>query len=125
MEIIKSQALPQSNGHYSSAIISNKTLYLSGQLPIDKNGIHYHQDSFEKQFNVIFENISSILLVSGSSLNQVVKVTAYIADVELWSLFNELFKGYFGDHKPVRTVVPVSALHYGYKLEVEVIAEVN
>ncbi|MDM1679881.1 RidA family protein [Myroides odoratimimus] len=125
MEIIKSQALPQSNGHYSTAIISNNTLYLSGQLPIDKEGIHYYKHSFEKQFNVIFENIDNILTVSGSSLQQVVKVTVYITDVALWSLFNQLFQNYFGTHKPVRTVVPVPVLHYGYKLEVEVIAEVN
>ncbi|MCP1994366.1 RidA family protein [Flavobacterium sp. HSC-61S13] len=125
MEIIKSQELPQSNGHYSTAIISNNTLYLSGQLPIDKEGNHYYKHSFEEQFNIIFENIDHILTVSGSSLQQVVKVTAYITDVALWSLFNEFFKNYFGTHKPVRTVVPVAALHYGYKLEVEVIAEVN
>ncbi|MDM1405085.1 RidA family protein [Myroides marinus] len=125
MEIIKSQVFPKSNGHYSTAIISNNSLYLSGQLPIDEEGVHYYQSSFEEQFNVVFKNINTILIASGSSLQQVVKVTAYIADVELWSLFNQLFADYFGEHKPVRTVVPVSVLHYGYKLEVEVIAEIN
>lgn len=125
MKIINSQNLPESKGHYSTAIISTNTLYVSGQLAIDKQGNHYHQDSFEKQFEVIFENIALILSESGSSPQQVVKVIAYLADIALWPRFNELFKDYFKDHKPVRTVVPVSALHYNYKLEVELIAEVN
>ena len=125
MKIIDHPNLPKANGHYSTAIISNQTLYISGQLPIGFDGTHHQNESFEKQFDIIFENIKQVLSASGSSENQIVKLTAYLSDVKLWPLFNTLYAAKMGEHKPVRTVVPVLELHYGYLLEVDLIAEVN
>ncbi len=125
MQIINNNFLPKANGHYSTAIVSNNNLYISGQLPIDTNGNHHHLAAFEQQFKIVFDNLSLILEQSHSSLNQVVKITAYITDVQLWPLFNSLYAQYMGEHKPVRTVVPVPELHYGYQLEVDLIAEVT
>ncbi len=125
MKIIDHPSLPKANGHYSTAIVSNQTLYISGQLPISFDGTHHRNESFEKQFEVVFENITQILVVSGSSKNQIVKLTAYISDVKLWPLFNTLYAAKMGEHKPARTVVPVPKLHYGYLLEVDLIAEAN
>lgn len=125
MKIIEHPLLPKANGHYSTAIVSNNTLYISGQLPIGPDGTHHEKENFEKQFEVIFKNIKHILEVSGSSETQIVKLTAYISDVKLWPIFNALYAENMGTHKPVRTVVPVAALHYGYLLEVDLIAEVK
>jgi len=124
MKIITNDLMPKANGHYSTAIVSNNNLYVSGQLPISTDGIHHQEESFEQQFDVVFQNIKTILMASGSSLNQIVKVTAYISDVQLWPKFNALYANVMGEHKPVRTVVPVPELHYGYKLEVDLIAEI-
>ncbi len=123
MEIIDSNLIPQANGHYSTAIKSNGSVYVSGQLPISTDGTHHEAESFEDQFNVVFQNIVTILEASGSSLNKILKVTVYIDDVKLWPQFNGLYASFMGAHKPVRTVVPVPELHYGYKLEVDLIAE--
>ena len=124
MQIITNSLIPKANGHYSTAIVSNNNLYISGQLPISVDGTHHKEDTFEQQFDVVFGNIKTILEASGSSLNQIVKVTAYISDVQLWPKFNTLYADFMGQHKPVRTVVPVPELHYGYKLEVDLIAEI-
>jgi 2-iminobutanoate/2-iminopropanoate deaminase len=55
----------------------------------------------------------------------VVQCTAYISDVALWPQFNEIYASIFGSHKPARAVVPVAALHYGFQVEVQIVAEVN
>ncbi|GAA4147783.1 RidA family protein [Sphingobacterium kyonggiense] len=124
MKILQGSRLPKPNGHCSTAIVSNRLLFISGQLPIAADGRHYDQADFEQQFTVVFQNLENILLASSSSLQKVVKVTAYLSDVKYWNQFNALFADFIGKHKPVRTVVAVPELHLGYKLEVDVIAEV-
>lgn len=124
MKIIVNESFPTPRGHYSTAIVSGGHLYMSGQLPISFDGIHHHESDFGHQFEVVFRNIKTILEECGSSLGRIVKVTAYISEIDLWTTFNELYAAFMVDHKPVRTVVPVPNLHYGYKLEVDIIAEI-
>lgn len=125
MKIINHPLIPKAGGHYSPAIISNNNLYISGQLPITADGTHHPNEPFERQFEIVFQNIHQILQASGSGKEQIVKVTAYLSDVKLWPLFNTLYAAHMGNHKPVRTVVPVPELHYGYLLEVDLIAEIS
>ena len=66
-----------------------------------------------------------ILHEAGSDLDRVVKVNAYITDINDWAEFNTIYAEYFGDHRPARAVLPVGPLHYGFKVEIEVIAEVR
>src|SRR5690606_38600530 len=108
MKIIKNEQLPAANGHYSTSIISNNLLFVSGQLPVSIDGTHHNEEAFEKQFEVVFGNIIKILYASGTEKEKIVKVTAYISDVKLWPEFNKLYASFMGVHKPVRTVVPVS-----------------
>jgi len=124
MKILQGNRLPKANGHYSTAIVSNSFLFISGQLPISSDGTHHDKADFETQFNVVFQNIENILLASSSSLQKIVKITVYISDAKFWPQFNALFADYIGRHKPARTVVPVTELRHGYNLEVDLIAEV-
>ena len=103
----------------------NNLLFVSGQLASSTDGIHHNNESFEKQFQIVFEKINLILHASGTTKDKIVKVTAYITDVKLWPEFNHLYATFMGEHRPVRTVVPVPELHYGYQLEVDVIAEIK
>ena len=112
-------------GHYSSAVISNGLVFMSGILPIDAlTGQRFVDASFAEQVSVVFLNADRLLTVAGSSLSQVVRVTVYLADGDLWSAFDEQFQAIFGDHKPARTVVPVPSLHFDALLEVDIIAEI-
>ncbi len=116
---------PVPAGHYSPAVISNGLVFLSGILPIDAlTGQQFTDAPFAEQVAVVFQNADRLLTAAGSSLSQVVRVTVYVADGDLWSAFNEQFRVIFGDHKPARTVVPVPSLHFGALLEVDIIAEV-
>lgn len=124
MKILQGNRLPKPNGHYSTAIVSNHLLFVSGQLPISADGKHYEDEDFESQFTVVFQNIENILLASSSGLHKIVKVTAYLSDVKFCPQFNALFADFIGKHKPARTVITVPALRDGFKIEVDLIAEV-
>ncbi|MFY9347127.1 MAG: RidA family protein [Orrella sp.] len=121
--MIQSDLVPNPKGHYSQAIVSNGLIFVSGLLPdVAASDL---QDSFERQVRSVFERAQQILEVGNSSMDQVVQCTAYISDVALWPQFNEIYASIFGAHKPARAVVPVAALHYGFQVEVQIVAEVN
>jgi 2-iminobutanoate/2-iminopropanoate deaminase len=79
-------------------------------------------DGFERQAEQVLDNVQAILEASGSSLARVLKATVYIADIAHWPRCNELYARRMGTHRPARTVVAVAALHYGYLVEMDVIA---
>ena len=82
------------------------------------------EDAFGTQFKAVFDVIEKILSECGSDLNQVVNCRIYIADLKDWPEINALYAERFGAHKPARVVVPVKELHFGYRLEVELMAAV-
>lgn len=123
MDIIHASLVPSPKGHYSQAIVSNGLIFVSGLLPdMAPAGV---QDSFERQVHSVFERGQQILEAGHSSMAQVVQCTAYISDVALWSQFNGVYASIFGAHKPARAVVPVAALHDGFQVEVQIVAEVS
>lgn len=81
--------------------------------------------SLNEQFSAVFEVIQKILNFSGCNLQDVVNCRLYVADIQDWPRINELYAGVFGSHRPARVVVPVKELHFGYKLEVELMAEIS
>ncbi|MBI0276347.1 RidA family protein [Hafnia alvei] len=123
MKIIHSDRLPTPGGHYSPAIISGNNLYISGQLPISLTSPR-PQGELAEQAQTVFNNIDILLETTGINKQHLVNVQVYLSDVALWPEFNRLYAQWIGDHCPVRTVVPCSALHYGALLEMSAIAEI-
>jgi enamine deaminase RidA (YjgF/YER057c/UK114 family) len=72
----------------------------------------------------VLANLKAALEGAGSSIGQLVQVRVYIVDVEHWASFNQIYARWAGDARPARAVVPVSALHFGLKIEVEATAMV-
>lgn len=122
MEFILSENAAPPGGHYSQAVKHNGLLYLSGIIPIDKNGNHIDVNDFEKQAKQVLVNAVAILKEAGCSKNDVLKASVYVADIANWPDFNRIYAEFFGVHKPARCVVPVPDLHYGFGVEVEMIA---
>ena len=125
MEYIQVKDSPKPVGHYSQAIVSGGLLFTSGILPIkiktsEKLSIEL---SIEEQLIVVFENLTQILFEVGLKPDNVVKTTVYIAGGENWGIVNELYAKFFGEHRPARSIIPVPELHFGYKVELEAIAE--
>ncbi len=116
---------PAPGGHYSQAIVHNGTVYLAGQLAIDKDGKKHSDASVEEQTVMVFQNIEAILEAAGSDLSHVLSVTIFISKIEYWGKINEVYTRIFGDHKPARAIVPVPELHFGLALEVQLIAAVK
>ena len=125
MEVISTSNAPKPAGHYSQAIVHNNLVYVSGQLPIDPESGEKRIGSIEEQTEQALKNLSEILKAAGSNLNQVIKTTVYISDIELWDRVNAVYARFFGEHRPARAVVPTRNLHFGFQIEIEAIAALD
>ena len=125
MQSVSTPNAPTPAGHYSQAIVNNGAVYVAGQLPIVPGQKEHTVGSIEEQTVQVFANIAAILRAAGSDLSRLLQVTVYISDMDLWGRFNTSYAKLMGDHRPARAVVPVNALHYGYHIEVQVIAAVD
>ncbi len=112
-------------GHYSHVVVHHGIAYISGQLPIGAGGPLPATSSFEEQARQVLANVSAAVTAAGSDLSRVLKCTVYVVDIADWPAFNRLYAETFGDHKPARAVVPVSPLHYGYRIEMDAIAALD
>lgn len=119
IEPVNPAVLAPPGGHYSHAVVHNGVVYVSGQLPIAREGPLPSSASFEEQARQVLSNVRAALEGAGSSLSLALKCTVYITDIADWPAFNRLYADAFGDHRPARVVVPVSPLHHGYRIEMD------
>ena len=122
MELIQSSELPAPAGHYSQAVAAGGLVFLSGILPA-ANAVDPATAGFEAQCASVFDQCEKVLRAAGCGFGDVVQCTAYIVGVENWPEFNAVYARLFGAHKPARAVVPVPALHYGFMIEVQLVAQ--
>ena len=109
-------------GHYSHARRFGDLVFTSGQLPIRPDGSHTADLPFEEQARQALANVLATLHAAGAGPQDILKVTVYIAGVDLWPRFNAVYAQVMGEARPARTVVPVPELHYGYLVEVDAVA---
>lgn len=112
-------------GHYSHAVAAGGFVFVAGQLPIPPGGAKDNTLSVEQQTTITLENVQHALRAAGAKLTDVVKVTAYLTSEDDWDAFNAAYGKFFGEHRPARAAVPVSSLHYGFKIEIEAVAFVG
>ena len=124
MTFIQTLDAPAPGGHYSQAVVHNGLVFLSGILPVTPTGEKLTQATITEQTEQILANLDAILRAAGCTRESVLKTTIYIADIEAWGGVNRLYARFFGDHRPARSVVPCSSLHYGFGIELEAIASV-
>ncbi len=122
MTFIQTSNAPVPGGHYSQAVIHNGLVFLSGILPITPTGEKLSQATISEQTVQVLANLDAILQAAGCTRENVLKTTIYIADIEAWGGVNLLYAQFFGEHRPARSVVPCSPLHYGFGIEIEAIA---
>ena len=113
---------PAPGGHYSQAVVYNGLVFVAGQLAIDPKTGERLTGSIEEQTEQCLKNVAAILQAAGSGLSRVLKMTIYISDIELWGAVNSVYARVMAEHRPARAVVPVKDLHYGFKIEIEVVA---
>ena len=112
----------KSNGHYALATIHQDTVYVSGQFSIDPETREKKYGSIEEETLQALQNVETIVQAVGSKKENILRMTLYIPDVQLWDKVDAVYQEFFGNHKPARTVVPTRELHFGFKIEIEAIA---
>ncbi|WP_460914520.1 RidA family protein [Spirosoma areae] len=124
MTFIDTTNAPAPGGHYSQALVHNELVFVSGILPITPTGEKLTDATITEQTEQILANLDAILQAAGSTREHVLKVTVFVSDISTWGEVNRVYARFFGDHRPARSVVPCSTLHYGLNIELEAIAVV-
>ena len=124
MKLIHTEKAPKVVGPYSQAVEAQGFVFCSGQIGIDPKSGRL-AEGLESQIKQVFENLKSVLAKSGLSLEHVVKTTVYLTDIKNYAKMNEVYAGYFGDHRPARAAFAVAALPAGALVEIELIAELS
>lgn len=123
-KVITLKKTPSTDSPYSPAIAYGSLLFVSGQVPIDPNTGDVVSDDFEQQTEQTFVNLITILEEAGSSLDRVIKTTAFLTDMGDFPKLNEVYKKYFQKDRPARSCVEVSRLPFNAKIEIEAIAAI-
>lgn len=122
MEILNTNNAPAAIGPYSQGIVSGKTLYLSGQIPLDPDSGAVVGADITAQTQQVLHNIGALLEAAGTGYDRVVKTTCFLADMGDFPVFNQLYAQKFVSN-PARSCVAVKTLPKGVLVEIEVIAE--
>lgn len=120
-QIIHTESAPAAIGAYSQAVRAGNTVYLSGQIPLDPQTMQLVGDDFEAQTHQVFKNLRAVCEAAGGSLDQIVKVNAYLTDLSDFAVFNQVMEQYFTKPFPARAAVGVAALPRGSKVEAEAV----
>ncbi len=124
MQIIATDKAPQAIGPYSQAILVDGTLYSSGQIALTPEGELVEGD-VAVQTRQVLSNLSAVLAEAGGSLNDVVKTTIFLADMEDFATVNDVYAEFFGTHRPARSTVAVKTLPKNVKVEIDCIARIG
>ena len=121
MKKIATDKAPAAIGPYSQAIMVDKFLFASGQIPINPATGEVEAEGIEAQAEQVMKNIGAVLIAGGCGYEDVVKTTCFLADMADFAAFNSVYEKYF-TQKPARSCVAVKQLPKDVLCEVEVIA---
>ncbi|MBS25201.1 MAG: reactive intermediate/imine deaminase [Gammaproteobacteria bacterium] len=123
-EPIQTSGAPASIGPYSQAIKSGSLVFLSGQIPLDPEFMELVGSGIEEQTQQVFKNLSAVANAAGGSLNDIVKLTIYLTNLDLFATVNSIMEEHFAEPYPARATIEVSALPKGAIIEIEAIMSV-
>jgi len=120
-QIITTDKAPAAIGPYSQAVLGNRALYVSGQLPIDPvKGTM--PENLEAQVEQAMNNVLALVRQAGGTAENIVKCGLFIKDMKAFSRINDVYKMFFPNDPPARFVVEVSELPKGAQIEIDAIA---
>lgn len=122
MELIQTEHAPKAIGPYSQAVASGGFLFTSGQIPMKSDGTLV-EGEIEGQTHQVFQNLIATLQAGSLNLNDVVKVTLFISNMDDFTRINQVYSEYFVTHKPARTTVEVARLPKDVGVELEAVAK--
>ena len=122
MEYVSTSNAPNAIGPYSQAVKANGLLFTSGQIAINPATNTVEATTIEEQTTQVCENLKAVVEAAGTDMSKVVKTVCFLADINYFASFNEIYGKYFTS-KPARSCVAVKDLPKGVLCEVELIAE--
>lgn len=123
-EIVETEKAPSAIGAYSQAVIvenSTRSVYISGQLPLDPSSMEVVSQEFSEQAQQVFKNLNAVAQAAGGSLADAVKLTVYLTDLGRFAELNEIMSQHFKSPYPARAAVQVSALPKQVQLEIDAV----
>lgn len=121
-EIVATERAPRAIGPYSQAVRSGNFLFASGQIPIDPATGEFVAGGITEQTEQVMRNVSAILEAAGAGLQQIVKTTVFLADMDDFTAMNEVYGRFFGEDPPARATVQAARLPRDARVEIEAIA---
>lgn len=120
--VVSTTSAPQAIGPYSQAIVAGGLVFASGQLPIDPATGALLDGDIGAMTRQIFANLAAVLAAAGTSLDRVVKVTVFLADLNDFQAMNAAYGEFFPANPPARSTVQVARLPRDARVEIEAIA---
>lgn len=121
MKKISTENAPKAIGPYSQGILSGNLVFTSGQIPINPKSGEIEETEIKGQAKQVLENLKAVLSAAGTSMENAIKTTCYLKNMEDFAAFNEIYAEYFTNN-PARSCIAVKELPKGSLVEIEVIA---
>lgn len=119
--IISTDTAPQAIGTYSQAVKIDRTVYLSGQIPLVPETMELVEGDMRTQITQVFNNLTAVAEAAGGSLSDVVKLNIYLTDLGHFPLVNEIMSEFFSQPYPARAAVGVAELPKASQVEMDAV----
>ena len=121
MKFVKTDNAPQAIGPYSQAVDTGNMLFVSGQIPINSETGEIVEEKIEIQAKQSLNNVKNIVEAAGYKLENIVKITVFMKNMDDFAVVNGIYEEFFGNHKPARAAVEVARLPKDVLIEIEAI----
>jgi reactive intermediate/imine deaminase len=118
---IHSDAAPAAIGTYSQAVRAGNYVFISGQIPLDPTTMEIVDGDFETRARRVFDNLKAVTEAAGGEMDQIVKVTVFLTDLDNFATVNTVMEAYFSPPFPARAAVGVASLPKGADVEADAI----
>lgn len=122
---ISTPQAPQAVGTYSQAVKCGRTVYVSGQIPLDPATMQLIDGPMEAQIRRVFDNLKAIVAAAGGDFSHIAKVNVFLTDLGHFALLNKIMAEYFVEPYPARAAVQVAALPKGAAVEIDCVVELE
>lgn len=124
IKFLNTEKAPKAVGAYSQAVGAGDFVFCSGQIPIDPatNELNLFDGDVAKQTDLVIKNLKAVLESAGLGIQNIVKTSVFLKDMNDFAKMNEVYAKHFGDHKPARACVAVASLPKGVSVEIEAVA---
>lgn len=120
-QAVQTDAAPQAIGTYSQALAVDRTVYLSGQIPLDPDTMQIVAGGIRREVEQVLANLAAVAAAAGAGLLDIVKLTVYLTDLNDFETVNQVMAGEFDEPYPARAAVQVAALPRGARVEIDAV----